>query len=253
MRLAAIAIAFAVSACGQSEPPASAPEPATTIAAAPSPWFICDAVNAPVLLVFERDGTTARVAQYDKPNGALIQRTEYQIGTEEGAAGSVYTTLLQNGAEVGAVRNVNPGMLETPGAAFTTPYTSVRLGERDLSCRWLPRTRLMGFTGRRTIVVSEDADGDLLYHSYDFATAATAQPIDIAENGRTTTFSLEVRDGAEQLDANGARYQFQADVETTIIVTAGRDGRARVDVQRHGANPTQTEDLIAFVQGSGPE
>ena len=126
----------------------------------------------------------ARVAQYDKPNGALVQRTEYQIGGQEGAAGSVYTTLIQNGAEAGAVRQVNPGMLETPGAAFTAPYTSVRLGDRDMACRWMPRTRLMGFTGRRTIVVSEDADGDLLYHSYDFATAAQAQAIGIAVCGR---------------------------------------------------------------------
>ncbi len=253
MRLAAITvIAALLSGCGQTETPPSTSE-TTTVAALAAPWFICDAINAPVLLVFERAGTTVRVAQYDKPNGALIQRTEYQVGAEEGAAGSVYTTLLQNGAEAGGVRNTNPGMLETPGSAFTIPYTSVRFGERDLSCRWMPRTRLMGFTGRRTIVVSEDADGDLLYHSYDFTSAANAQSIDIAENGRTTTFSLEVRDGAEQLDANGARYQFQADAETEIIVTAGRDGRARVDVQRHGPNPTQTEDLIAFVEGSGPE
>ena len=251
MRMTIFAAAVLLTACGQSEPPPPLPE--TTAEAVAPPWFICDAINAPVLLVFERDGATARVALYDKPNGALVQRTEYQIGSEEGAAGSVYTTLMQNGAEAGAVRQINPGMLQTPGAAFTAPYTSVRLADRDITCRWMPRTRLIGFTGRRTIVVSEDADGDLLYHSYDFATAAQAQAIDIAENGRTTTFSLEVRDGAEQLDANGARYQFQADVETEIIVTAGRDGRARVDVRRHGPNPAQTEDLIAYVEGSGAE
>jgi hypothetical protein len=252
MRFALAIAALTLTACGRAEPPPPLPETTTAATVAP-PWFICDATNAPVLLVFERDGATARVAQYDKPNGALIQRTEYQIGDEEGAAGSVYTNLLQNGAEVGAVHQINPGMLETPGAAFTGPYTSVRIGDRDMSCRWMPRTRLMGFTGRRTIVVSEDADGDLLYHSYDFATAASAQQIEIAENGRTTTFSLEVRDGVEQLDANGARYQFQADAETEIIVTAGRDGHARVDVQRHGPSPAQTEDLIAFVQGAGGE
>jgi hypothetical protein len=227
--------------------------PETTVQAVAAPWFICDAINAPVLLVFERDGNTARVAQYDKPNGALIQRTEYQIGDSEGAAGSIYTALSQNGVEAGHVRQINSGMLETPGAAYTPVFSSVRLGERDMSCRWLPRTRLIGFTGRRTIVVSEDADGDLLYHSYDFATAANAQAIDIAENGRTTTFSLEVRDGTERTDANGALYQFQADGETEIAVVVGRDGRGRVDVTRHGPNPAQSEDLIAYIQGSGPE
>lgn len=251
MRLNVLAFAFALAACGQSEPPPPLAEaPADRVA---PPWLICDAINAPVLLVFERDGSTARVAHYDKPNGALIQRTEYQIGAEEGAAGSVYTSLTQNGAEVGHVRQINPGMLETPGAAYTTPFTSVRLGDRDISCRWMPRTRLMGFTGRRTIVVSEDGDGDLLYHSYDFATAAEARPVELADNARTTTFSLESRDGQEQVDGSGARYQFQADVETEIIVVSGPDGRGRVEVRRHGPNPVQSEDLIAYVEGTGAE
>jgi hypothetical protein len=251
MRRIAFVLALALAACGQSEAPPPLPEaPADAIA---PPWFICDALNAPVLLVFERDGATAHVAQYDKPNGALIQRTDYQIGGEEGAAGSVYTTLLQNGAEAGHVRQINPGMLETPGAAYTLPFTSVRLGERDISCRWMPRTRLMGFTGRRTIVVHEDGDGDLIYSSYDFATASNARQIEVAENGRTTTFSLEVRNGAENMDATGSRFQFQADVETEILVVSGRDGRGRVEVRRHGPNPVQTEDLIAYMQGAGAE
>ena len=246
MRNFALAAALALAACGQAEPPPPLSEPPQQ-AAAP-PWFICDAVDAPVLLVFERDGTTARVAQYEKPSGAIVQRTEYAIGEREGAAGSLYTTLMQNGAEAGAIRQVNPGMLETPASAYTTPFTSVRLGDRDISCRWLPRTRLMGFTGRRTIVVSEDQDGDLLYHSYDFSGAAEAQAIEVSENGRTTTFSLEARDGQEQVSPNGARYTFQADSETTILVSA-EHGVGRVEVRRHGPDPVQTEDLIAYIEG----
>jgi len=248
MRRAAFALALTLAACGQSTepaPPAAAPERVI-----PAPWFICDAVNAPVLLVFTRDGETVHVAQYDKPNGALIQRTDYTAGAGEGAAGSVYTTLLQNGAEAGHVRQINAGMLETPGSAYTVPYTSVRIGEREISCRWMPRTRLIGFTGRRTIVVSEDQDGDLLYHSYDFATAAQAQAIDVSENGRTTTFSLEARDGAETVDANGARYAFRADVETDIVVIAAATGAGTVEVRRHGPDPVQSEDLIAYIEGN---
>lgn len=251
MRSAPAIVCLLLSACGQSAPPP--PLPAAAEDAVAPPWFICDAVDAPVLLLFERDGPKVDVAQYDKPNGALIQRTQYQLGAEEGAAGSIYTTLMQNGAEAGHVRQINPGMLETPGAAYTAPFTSVRLGEREISCRWLPRTRLIGFTGRRTIVVSEDGDGDLLYHAYDFATAAEAQPIEIAENGRTTTFSLEARDGSETMNAEGSRFVFQADAETEIIVVSGRDGRGRVDVRRHGPTPVQSEDLIAYVLGDGAE
>lgn len=248
-RVVLAAAALTLAACGQSEPPPPLPEPVQE-AAAPAPWFICDAIGAPVVLVFgaETNGTS-EVVQYDKPNGALVQRTSYTLGDGDGAAGSVYRALLQNGADVGHVRQINSGMLETPASAYTPVYSSVRIGERELSCRWMPRTRLMGFTGRRTIVVSEDQDGDLLYHSYDFASAAQAQPIDVSENGRTTTFSLEARDGAETTDANGVTYTFRADVETDIIVSAGRDGAGSVEVRRHGPNPVQTEDLIAFVQG----
>jgi hypothetical protein len=99
MRYALLAAVAVLSACGQSEPPPPLPE--TPMQAVAAPWFICDAINAPVLLVFERNGSAALVAQYDKPNGALIQRTEYQLGEPEGAAGSIYTQLAQNGAEVG--------------------------------------------------------------------------------------------------------------------------------------------------------
>lgn len=251
MRTVFIAAITLLSACGQAESPPPLPE-------APAPimrpaWFICDAVNAPVLLVFERDGAIARVAQYAKPTGEIVQRTEYRLGESEGAAGSIYVSLIQNGAEVGAIRQINADMLDVPGAAYTPAYSSVRIGERDISCRWLPRTRLMGFTGRRTIVMSEDGDGDLIYQSYDFASAAEAVPIEVSENGRTTTFSLEVRDGVEALSPEGTHYQFRADAETDISVTIDPAGVGRVTVNRHGPNAVQVEDLIAYVIGSGAE
>jgi hypothetical protein len=59
MRYALLAAIALIAACGQSEPPPPLPVAAATTATAP--WFICDAIDAPVLLVFERDGATARV------------------------------------------------------------------------------------------------------------------------------------------------------------------------------------------------
>jgi hypothetical protein len=249
MRRIALAAALSLAACEQAEPPP--PLPPSQRAEAQT-WFICDAINAPAILLFERSGAVVRVAQYEKPTGAIVQRTEYAIGSQEGAAGSLYTTLMQNGAEAGVIRQTNPGVLETPAAAYTTPYTSVRLGEREVSCRWLPRTRLMGFTGRRTIVVHEDADGDLLYTSYDFPRAAEAQLIELSEGGRTTTFSLEARGGAEQVSPNAVRYEFEADAETTITVVVN-GGLGRVDVRRRGPELAQSEDLIAFLQGDAAD
>jgi hypothetical protein len=242
-------IAVGLAACGPREEPPPAPD-AEERAAGPQTWFICDAIDAPVVLAFVREGETVRVAQYEKPSGALIMRTEYSVGGEEGAAGSIYTTLVQNGAEAGAIRQLNPGMLETPASAYTLPFTSVRIGAREISCRWLPRTRLMGFTGRRTIVVHEDPDGDLLYTSYDFASAAEAEPVELSENARTTTFSLEARDGAEAVTPQGTTFTFRADSETQIVVSAS-GGEGAVEVRPHGSQAVQSEPLLAFVEGDG--
>jgi hypothetical protein len=141
-------------------------------------------------------------------------------------------------------------MLETPGAAYTLPFTSVRLGEREISCRWMPRTRVFGFTGRRSFVVHEDQDGDLIYTTYDFPAAAQAQQIELSENGRSTTFSVEVRGGEEQMSPNGVTYRFAGDSGYAYIVTLNRDGTGQLDVTREAAE-VQSEPLIAYLQGDG--
>lgn len=245
MRYAVIA-ALALGACGRPDAPPPLPEP---VQVAAPPWFICDGIDAPALLVFEREGETVHVSEYDKPNGAIVARTDYTAGAAEGAAGSTYTTLLADGVEAGAVRQINPGMLEAPGAAYTPPYTSVQLGERTISCRWLPRTRVFGFTGRRSFVVHEDASGDLIYTTYDFAAAATTTPIELSENARTTAFSVEVRDGAEDVRPDGADFRFIGRDGYAYLVAIGRDGTGRLDVQRTGET-VQSEPLVAFQEGA---
>lgn len=248
MRRTAIALLFALAACERNEPPPLPPAPQQV---AEPPWFICDSIDAPALYVFEREGDVVRVAQYDKPNGAIVERSEYQAAPAEGAAGSVYTGLMQNGAEAGAVRQINPGMLETPGAAYTPPFTSIRLGQDQITCRWLPRTRLIGFTGRRSFVVHEDGSGDLIYTTYDFAAAAQQPPIELSENGRTTPFSAEARGGEERLTPNGAEYAFD-NHGYRYVVTVSRDGTGALTVLQNGAE-VQSEPLIAFQQGSAAE
>lgn len=249
MRRFALAAAFTLAACGQTEPPPTLPQAETATAhAAPAPWFICDAIDAPMVLVFQRDGDTVEVAQYDKPSGALAGRTSYGLGPGEGAAGSVYTALQQSGADVGHVREVNAGVIERPASAYTPLYASVRLGGREIACRWMPRTRVLGFTGRRSFVVHEDRDGDLIYTTYDFTAASAAQPIELSENGRSTTFSVEVRDGAETVSANGAEYRFNGQNGFSYVVSLDSAGAGRLDVLRNGAT-VQSEPLVAFVQG----
>lgn len=232
-------------------------------AAAATPWFICDGIDAPTLVLATGGppSTTATLTIYDKTTGATDEPpTDYTVGESEGAAGSVIVSLRNADGGVIDVRTTNSGMLETPGSAYTPRVSSVRMAMAssiggaviqpvNVECRWLPRTRLLAFTGRRTIVVHEDADGDLIYTSYDFVQSVGAAPIDLSENGRTTAFSLEARDGREATMPDGVTYEFRADGETDIIVSHRRDGTGTVEVRRHGPEPVQSEPLIAIQIG----
>ena len=249
MRRIAFAFAIALAACGQQQ---EAPPPVEEISMrVPPPWFICDAVNAPALFVFERSNADVRVAEYDKPNGAIVQRQGYFVGDEEGAAGSINTELVRDFGSDGWVRQINPGMLETPGSAYTLPFSSVRLDGRDIQCRWMPRTRVLGFTGRRSFVVYEDASGDLIYTAYNFVDAANARPIELGENGRTTSpFSVEVRNGTENQTPQALSYTFETQ-GFRYVVTLNRDGTGTLDAFRDGAQ-LQSEQLVGYQQGTAP-
>lgn len=249
MRHILTAFAVALAACEQPQAPAPLPEPQAQTA--PAPWFICDALNMPAVLVFTRDASGVEIAHYDKPNGALVQRSTYQLGPEEGAAGSVYLTLMQNGAEAGAIRRLSTGVLETPTSAYTAPFTSVRLGESETQCRWMPRTRVFAITGKRTIVLHEDGDGDLIYTAYDYADAATARTVELSNNARTTTFSAEVREGEESVGADGESYTFRAG-PITYNVSIERNGEGALQVTGTPAQQA-AEPFIAHQRGVGVE
>jgi hypothetical protein len=249
MRRIALALALSLAACGQQQ--AQAPPVEEVTVRVPPPWFICDAVNFPGVFVFDRSNADVRVAEYDKPNGALVQRQSYLAADEEGAAGSIYIALAREDGAEGSIRQINPGMLETPGSAYTLPFTSVQLDGHNIDCRWMPRTRVLGFTGRRSFVVYEDASGDLIYTAYDFTDAARAHPIELSENGRSTSpFSLEVRDGTEEQTPQALRYAFQTQ-GYRYVVTLNRDGTGALDIALNGAM-LQSEPLTAYQQGTAP-
>lgn len=251
MRRIAFALIAALAACGQQQEAPEAPAEEQIIVRVPPPWFICDGVNAPAIIVFNRNGGDVTTAEYGKPNGEIIQRMGYMVGDEDGAAGSVNIELIRDEGSDGAIRQTNPGMLENPGSAYTLPFASVRLDGREVNCRWMPRTRVLGFTGRRSFVVHEDADGDLIYTAYNFADAANARVVEVSENGRTTApFSVEVRGGAEQTTPTATTYTFETQ-GFRYLVTLNRDGTGSLDVSRDGV-AMQTEQLTGYQQGTAP-
>lgn len=251
--------ALALAACGN--PTSSAPATTTQAAAAtttaaaspnrPPIWFFCDGIDAPVVYLFANTASEnqTRFIEYDKRTGATVRSLDLQLGEGDGAAGSIYTPLQQNGQDFGHVRQVQAGNFETPAAAYTTPYTSVQIGDRNVECRWLPRTRVAAFTGRRSFVIHEDADGDLIYTTFDFANAATTA-IDQSENGRSTRFSVEVRGGQESVRPDGSDFTFPGRDGYSYHIALKNDGTGQLQVLRNGAQ-VQSEPLTAFIVGQG--
>lgn len=248
MRLICTLAALLATACGQTRaPPATTPE--VPVEAAHSASIICDATNAPLTLIFERAPTAghSRLIQIDKNTGAAIFDGQLTYGQAEGAAGSVYSPFSIDGQDAGMIRNINPGMLENPAAAYTSPVTSVKFRDIEASCRWLPRTRLVGVTERRSLVVHEDADGDLIYTTFDFSDAAAQTAVDLSENGRSTTFSVEARDGQEAVTPEHTAFTFAAPhgYEYRVLV---EPEDARIEVWRDGALALN-EPFVAYQLG----
>src|SRR5262249_19031675 len=128
--LAGAALALLLAACQREAgaPAEAGPSPSNPTAV----WFLCDGIDAPSIFVASEPDANAAftLREFDKTRGALTSERRLVRGGEEGAAGSVITTLLENGAEAGSVRTVNPDVLTEPSAAFTPPVSSLRLGDR---------------------------------------------------------------------------------------------------------------------------
>lgn len=250
MRIAAAFLALALVGCNQEPAAPAAPEAEQVFVRVPPPWFICDSINSPAVIVFDRNPAgDVRVAEYQKSDGSIVQRIGYFVGDEDAAAGSVNTELVRDQGSDGWVRNTNAGMLETPASAYTTRFVSALLDGRDVQCRWLPRTRVMGFTSRRSFAVHEDASGALTYTAYNFTDAST-RPVDGRENARTTASSLELTGGVAGQTPEATTYTFETQ-GFRYVLSLNRDGTGSLDVTRDGA-PLSNEPLIGYQRGEPP-
>ncbi len=245
-----VALVVALSACGQREPAETTSSPGAPIdSAAPAQamtFFICDGVDAPVILVASEpeDGRDAvSLREFNKISRQFEPEHVLTNGEEEGAAGSTYSSLMENGADYAVVRRLNPGVLGEPSAAYTDPVTSVRIGTREIGCRWYERARVNGFTNARSLVVTEDADGDLILRTFDFSEAANARRIDLDGAQRSTVFTREIRGGTEETGPEGAIFRFAQD-GMTYVVGVPDVGEASFSVQRSAGAPSN-ETLLA--------
>ncbi len=237
-----LALAAFMAGCGASESADDTPPPAPPEAHG---WVLCDGLDAPRIVVINDMGAAGVVSLkiFDKNSGAYDGAHALTRGAPSTIDGVVETPLARDGVAFGAVIAMAPEALADPSGAYTDPVMRVRAGALDLRCRWLERTRLAAFTTRRSLVVSEDDDGDLIYRVFDFADADEAAPIALDSAQWSSRFSLEVRGGAEESGPEGAIYRFSND-GTDYAVTLSETGEGALIVSRGGAE-VQREPLIA--------
>ncbi|MGE3582081.1 MAG: hypothetical protein AB7J28_11775 [Hyphomonadaceae bacterium] len=238
---ASLIVLLLLAGCGQREAPAGTQEAAPRAQL----WFLCDDLAGGPIFAAVREGSEVALTRYAR-DGAAPQTDRFVLGEPEGAVGSVFTPLLRAGAEAGSVRAINPGMLDDPNAAYTPPVTSLRLDGVDHQCRWLERTRAFAITDRRSVLVAEDGDGDLIYQTFDFARAGEAPQVDLGA-ARSTIFSLEIRGGEETDDATGQTFAFEnAGYRYTLAIPAN-DPAALIVTQ--AGRQIQHEEIRALITG----
>jgi hypothetical protein len=235
-------LALATAACGRDEPVRAPPPdtPAAVAARPPAPWFVCDALNAPTVLVVSRPdaGGLATVLTLDKADMHPPVARLYAVGPAQADVGGVLRPLSREGAAAGHVRLLNLATLPRPGDAATDPVVEVKLEDGPaLSCRWLLRTRLFGVAAGRTVLVTDEDDGPLL-RTFDFKapTGGRVMPDGVQRSSLPT-----IRMGAGK--ARGGSYVFANEGYGYTVDAGGvsvtQDGRA-----------TSAEPFIAVQQAS---
>jgi hypothetical protein len=231
-----IAIALLVAA-----PAAAAPDAAITrIAAAPARegWFVCDAIAGPYALFAGKPDAAgiSVITLLDRRNGRFDTQS-YQVGAADPGAGQVYWALSQGGKVVGAVHGVNLGMIE--GAAGLSSITGVEIGGRRMECRFLAGTRFLGLDSRRSVVVTEGAQG-LIYHSFDYARRGAVTRPDGVQRSNVPTLKIA---GGSETGPTSAGFRF-ANAGYGYAIAWG-NGAATVTVT-HGGQTLGIEHLVGF-------
>ena len=229
----------------QGEPYASS---RTYLAGAPprQAWFLCDTLNTDRIFAIglPKDGRV-EVSAYRRGSATPPDVQAFMLGDASPGAGQIYWPLTgPNGADAGNLHAFNPGALDPPSDALTPTFTSVKIGGTDADCRWVTRTRLMGFSARRSFLIIQTPDGGLEYQTFDARDAASAKGVAPDGAQRSTTPSLDIKGGQETVDGFVFRNKGYA---YAVNVTAP----AAVLISRNGA-PVATEPLIAWTVAPKP-
>ena len=207
-------------------------------------WFICDPMSSSEAIVVSLPDAHGKVSlvqplSEDRPS-------RFKLGKPDPGAGQVYWPLsTPDGGEAGNLHSFNPGALTEPKDAATPTFTSIRVAGAQWSCRWLTRTRLMGFSVRRTVLITQADNGAFEYRTYDFKDAARAKRVEPDGAQQTTTASLDIKGGRQTRDG----FEFRSGV-IVYDVAASASG-AKIEVRKNGKLALR-EPLIAWTIAPAP-
>lgn len=206
-------------------------------------WFVCAPVDGADMTVVGLPDSRRQVS-IPQPLGPSSPDV-YKLGQADPGAGQVFWPLsTPDGKEVGNIHAFNPGALGDPKAATTPTFTSIRLSGAQWNCRWLERTRLMGFSTKRTVAVTQAPDGALEYRTFDFSDAGKLKRIDAGAE-QTTTASLDVKGG--EAIPSGFAFRSGAYAYRITIDLPG----ARITVRKDG-HVIAAEPLVAWTVSGAP-
>ncbi len=177
-------------------------------------WLLCDGLDQPEIAVASLPDPSGQVtiSIFSKAQPPAPPRAEvFHLGEPSPGAGQIYWPLTDSkGREAGNFHAFNPGALDSPADAFTPTFTSMAIGQTQAGCRWLARTRFMGFSARRSYLVTQAADGSLEYQTFDFKDAAGAKPVQPDGAQRSTSPTLDIKGGRETATPTGRLFVFES-------------------------------------------
>lgn len=217
-------------------------------------WFLCDGIDAPTIseLGWPAAGGRSRLTTYQKSSGTYSFQN-YRVDAGDPGAGQIHypLTLAKGSTTQGGVpynvASFNTGMLDQPEQAITPPILSVTSAESDAQCRWVLNTRLLGFSQRRSVQITQAPGGPLTYQTWNFADAARSRVVNPDGVQRTSVPSLSISGGTRLISNTLESFVFQ-NAGYTYTVRVARQGQppaASITVSR-GGKVLQVEALTGY-------
>ncbi|ULH14787.1 hypothetical protein MF271_12425 [Deinococcus sp. KNUC1210] len=218
-------------------------------------WFVCDGIDTPTVSVLGWPDASgrSRLTTYQKSSSGTYSFQNYRVGGGDPGAGQIhYPLTLAKGSTTKSgvpynVASFNTGVLDHPEEALTPPILGVTSAESEGQCRWVLNTRLLGFSNRRSVQITQAPGGALTYQTWNFADAANSRAVNPDGVQRSTVPSLSISGGTRLINNTQESFVFQnaGYTYTVRVARQGQPGAASITVSK-GGKVLQTEPLTGY-------